>query len=58
MLGPIGLPEMLIVLAIVILIFGAGKLPGLARALGESIRGFKEAVSPQTDEDLLPRDDK
>jgi len=41
-MGRIGLPEMLVVLAIVLLIFGPKKLPGLARGLGQAIRGFKE----------------
>ncbi|TDA68564.1 MAG: twin-arginine translocase TatA/TatE family subunit [Clostridia bacterium] len=39
----IGLPELLIILVIALVIFGAGKLPGVGRALGQSIREFKEA---------------
>ena len=39
-LGP---PELLIVLAIVMLLFGAAKLPKLARSLGESAQEFKKA---------------
>lgn len=39
----IGLPELLIILIICLIIFGAGKLPGVGRALGQSIREFKEA---------------
>jgi sec-independent protein translocase protein TatA len=39
----IGLPELLIILIICLVIFGAGKLPGVGRALGQSIREFKEA---------------
>jgi sec-independent protein translocase protein TatA len=41
-MGRIGLPEMLVVFAIVLLIFGPKKLPDLARGLGQAIRGFKE----------------
>ena len=41
-MGRIGLPEMLVVLGIVLLIFGPKKLPGLARGLGQAIRGFRE----------------
>jgi sec-independent protein translocase protein TatA len=44
-MGRIGLPEMLVVLAIVLLIFGPRKLPDLARGLGQAIRGFKQAVA-------------
>lgn len=39
-----GMGEMLILLAIVILLFGPGKIKGLGPALGRSIRGFKEEM--------------
>ena len=42
MFGPIGLPEMLIILLILILLFGATRLPELGRGLGKGIRNFKE----------------
>jgi sec-independent protein translocase protein TatA len=42
--GPIGLPEMLIILAIVILIFGANRLPELGRGIGAGIKNFKSSV--------------
>lgn len=41
----IGLPEMLVILAIVILVFGTKKLPDLARGIGQAIKGFKESVN-------------
>jgi TatA/E family protein of Tat protein translocase len=40
----IGLPEMLVILAILLLVFGANRLPGLGRSLGKAIRGFKDAT--------------
>ncbi len=43
-MGRIGLPELLLILAIVILIFGANKLPQLGRGLGEGIRNFKDGM--------------
>jgi sec-independent protein translocase protein TatA len=43
-MGRIGLPEMVVILAIALIIFGPSKLPGLARGLGQAIRGFKDAV--------------
>ena len=44
MFGSLGLPELLILLAIVVLIFGVNKLPRLGKGLGEGIRNFKESV--------------
>lgn len=40
-IGPV---QILIILAIVLLFFGPKRLPGLARSLGESIRGFKKSL--------------
>jgi sec-independent protein translocase protein TatA len=44
MFGSLGIPELLILLAIVVLIFGVNKLPKLGKGLGEGIRNFKESV--------------
>lgn len=41
----LGVPELLLILAIVLVIFGAGKLPGIGKALGKTIRGFKQAAA-------------
>lgn len=38
---PIGVPELLIVLVIVLVVFGAGKLAGVGGALGRSVRDFR-----------------
>jgi sec-independent protein translocase protein TatA len=43
-MGRIGLPELLVIFAIALLIFGPKKLPDLARGLGQAIRGFKDAM--------------
>ena len=43
--GPIGLPEMLIILAIVILIFGANRLPELGKGIGAGIKNFKSSMN-------------
>jgi len=40
-----GVPELLIVLAIVMVVFGAGKLPEIASSMGKSITNFKKAVN-------------
>ena len=46
----LGLPELLIILAIVVLLFGVGKLPQLGKGLGEAIRNFKGAVKDGQDD--------
>jgi len=40
----LGIPELLVVLAIVVLIFGGSRLPELGRGLGKAIRGFKDGL--------------
>jgi len=44
MFGSLGIPELLIILVIVLVIFGAGKLPQLGRGIGEGIRNFKNGL--------------
>jgi sec-independent protein translocase protein TatA len=44
MLGKLGLPEILVIAAIALLIFGPGRLSELGKGLGEGIRNFKGAV--------------
>lgn len=51
MLRNIGMGELLVILVIVVLIFGASRLPQLARGLGEGIREFKKAARDATGED-------
>jgi len=46
--GPLGLPELLIIVLIIILLFGARRIPELAKGLGEGIRNFKSGM--HTDE--------
>jgi sec-independent protein translocase protein TatA len=49
----LGVPEMLLILVIVVLIFGAGRLPELGRGIGEGIRNFKKSIGGDE-----PGDDK
>jgi len=44
MIGKLGLPELLLILAIALLIFGPSKLADLGKGLGEGIRNFRSSV--------------
>jgi sec-independent protein translocase protein TatA len=47
-MGSLGLPELLVILAIIIVIFGANRLPQLGRGIGSAIRNFKEGIKDET----------
>ena len=46
-IGMPGATELIILLVIVLILFGPGKLPGIGAALGKGIRGFKDNVEPK-----------
>ena len=50
-MGRIGIPELLIILTIIILIFGASRLPEIGRGIGKGIRNFKDATKNDADEE-------
>ena len=56
-LGPIGLPELLVIFALVLLVFGPRKLPEIAEAFGKSIKKFKSATKSASDEVQKELDD-
>ncbi len=47
----LGLPELLIILFIILIIFGAGKLPQIGEGLGKGISNFKKSLKQDEDED-------
>jgi sec-independent protein translocase protein TatA len=51
----LGFGELIIVLIIVLVIFGAGKLPQIGDALGRSIRNFKRAANSQDEIEVSPK---
>lgn len=52
-LGSIGMPELLVVLAILMLMFGASKLPQIGRGLGEGISNFKRGLKSDDPADRI-----
>ena len=51
MFGNIGFPELIIILVIVILLFGAKKIPEVAASLGKGIHSFKKAMKEGAEEE-------
>jgi sec-independent protein translocase protein TatA len=56
MFGSFGWMELLLILVIVLIIFGAGKLPQLGEGLGKAIKGFKKTVHEADAIDVTPGD--
>ncbi len=54
MFGSFGWMELLLILVIVLIIFGAGKLPQLGEGLGKAIKGFKKTVHEADAIDVTP----
>ncbi|MEW6428348.1 MAG: twin-arginine translocase TatA/TatE family subunit [Thermodesulfobacteriota bacterium] len=49
----LGMPELIIILVIVVVIFGAGKLPELGAGLGKGIKNFKKASKEEDDKQKI-----
>jgi sec-independent protein translocase protein TatA len=54
----IGMPELLVILVIILIIFGAGKLPEIGSALGRGIKNFKKATREPNEIDVTPTAEK
>jgi len=52
----IGMPELIIILIIILIIFGAGKLPEIGSGIGKGIKNFKKATTEKPDEIASPKD--
>ncbi len=58
MIGGIGIPELVIILVIILIIFGAGKLPEIGAGLGKGIKNFKKASKDTKLEDKTDEPEK
>ena len=57
-MGAVGAPELLIILAIILLVFGGAKLPKLAKSLGQAQREFRKGTSEGAHDDEGAASDK
>ena len=55
MFGGLGMPELIIILIIVIVLFGATRLPEIGKGIGQAIRNFKKATSEPDEIDVTPK---
>jgi len=53
----IGMPELIVILVIVVLIFGAGRLPEIGAGVGKAIRNFKKSVKELPEIDVTPNEE-
>uniref|UniRef100_A0A7C4AJD0 Sec-independent protein translocase protein TatA n=1 Tax=Thermodesulfovibrio aggregans TaxID=86166 RepID=A0A7C4AJD0_9BACT len=51
----LGTQELMIILIIVVILFGASRLPQIGRGIGEAIRNFKKATSEKDEIDVTPK---
>ena len=58
MFGSFGWPEIIVILIIVLIIFGPGKLPFVGGAIGKGIREFKKAIGGRDDEEDITEEIK
>ena len=58
LLGVPGWPELLVILVIVLLIFGSGKLSSIGRGLGEGIRNFRKGIKSDEERVETPKTEK
>ncbi len=57
MFGTLGLPEIILLIFIAVLLFGAKRIPEVFKGVGEGIRNFKEALRSEEKKDESSKDD-
>jgi sec-independent protein translocase protein TatA len=53
----LGMPELIIILVIIVIIFGAGKLPEIGSGLGKGIKNFKNSTKDEEKEKIKEKDE-
>ena len=53
-----GIPELLIILVIIVILFGPGRIGKVAGELGKGIRSFKDGLNGKKDEENIPEEEK
>jgi sec-independent protein translocase protein TatA len=51
----LGMPELIVIMVIVLIIFGAGKLPEIGGAIGKGIKSFKKSIKEPDELDVTPK---
>ena len=54
----LGMPELIIILVIIVIIFGAGKLPEIGSGIGKGIKNFKKATSNEEETKKIDEENK
>ena len=54
----IGMPELLVILGIAILVFGATRLPAIGSGIGKAIRNFKKSIKESPEIDVTPQEEE
>ncbi|MCF6289465.1 MAG: twin-arginine translocase TatA/TatE family subunit [Desulfobacterales bacterium] len=54
----LGMPELIVILVIIVIIFGAGKLPEIGSGIGKGIKNFKKATREESEPEKIEEDKK
>jgi sec-independent protein translocase protein TatA len=58
MMGNLGVPELIIIALVILVLFGAKKIPDLAKGIGQGIKEFKKGIKDGNDDEKKPDNDK
>jgi len=56
-IGPVGPTELILIILIIVIIFGARKLPELGKSMGEGIKNFKKSITSKDHDEDKPTDE-